>query len=169
MSAGRIRWIAVAALAMLAVSGCRKSRIHDSDTIDVCGLVGVAEAERVLGQAVGAPAANQKAPGFAGGCTWSFNTATGIGRLSADVMTRESASNLVMTPRRWFEDPVRLADAKANLGTPAEIRRLGDIAYLYGSMLSVRQGETVILLHVDRGDGAPLEDFARILLSPKKD
>ena len=146
----------------------KKSRIPDSAFIDVCGLVPASENERVAGSAAAAaPVPMARTPGFAGGCTWSVNRGDGISKVSANVMTRSSAAELATTPTRWLEDPVRVADAKANFGEAAQIGHVGDVAMLYGSALSVRQGDTVLLLHGDHGDADLLVEMARTLLSPK--
>lgn len=164
------RCIATALLSSLVLCGCNgKPRINnDVDTLDVCDLVTASEAERIIGSMTGAPAAAPHEPGFAGACAWQFNASDASARLSAWVMTKASASNLVTTPTRWFENKPRLGEAKATLGAPTRIRGVGDVAYLYGTTLFARQGETVLIVRTDRGDAAQVEDFARTLFSPKK-
>jgi hypothetical protein len=160
--------IAIALLSAFVLCGCNgRPRINnDVDTFDVCELVTAAEAERIIGSTTAAEAPHE--PGFAGACDWQFNANDAPARLSAWIMTKASASNLVTTPTRWFENEPRLGEAKANLGAPTRIRGVGDVAYLYGTRLFARQGETVLVLRTDRGDAAQIEDFARTLFSPKK-
>lgn len=164
------RCIAIALLSAFVLCGCnRKPRINDDvDTLDVCGLVTAAEAERIIGLPTADPATAPHEPGFAGGCDWQFNANDAPARLSAWVMTKASASNLVTTPTRWFENGSRLGEAKATLGAPTRIRDVGDVAYLYGTTLFARQDETVLIVRTDRGDAAQIEDFARTLFSPRK-
>jgi hypothetical protein len=164
------RCIPIALLSAFILCGCNgKPRINnDVETLDVCEQVTAAEAERVLGSVTRAPTAGANEPGFAGGCDWQFNANDAPARLSAWVMTKASASNLVTTPTRWFENEPRLGEAKANLGAPTRIRGVGDVAYLYGTTLFARQGETVLIVRTDRGNAAQVEDFARTLFSPKK-
>jgi len=165
-----VRRIAIALLSALVLCGCNgKPRINgEIDSLDVCELVTAAEAERIIGSVTGAPAPAPNDPGFAGGCDWQFNASDAPARLSAWVMTKASASNIVMTPSSWFENGPRLGEAKANLGTPTRIRGVGDVAYLYGTTLFARQGETVLIVRTDRGNVAQVEDFARTLFSPIK-
>ena len=164
------RSIMLVLIAAFAVCGCnRKPRINgELDTLDVCALVTTAEADRVIGPANNASTAAAHEPGFAGACDWPFSRNEAPARLSAWVMTKASASNLVTTPTRWFNNETRLAEARANLGDPARIRGIGDAAFLYGTILFARQGETVLIVRTDRGDAAQIEDFARLLFSPKK-
>jgi hypothetical protein len=164
------RRIAIALVSAFVLCGCNgKPRINgEVDTLDVCEQVTAAEAERIIGSATGAPEAAPHEPGFAGACDWQFNANGTPAKLSAWVMTKASASNLATTPTRWFENEPRLGETKANLGAPARIRGVGDVAYLYGTTLFARQGETVLIVRTDRGNAAQIEDFARTLFSPKK-
>lgn len=167
MNANSGHCLAMALLSAFVLCGCNgKPRINDAETLDVCEQVTAAEAERIIGSATGAAAPNE--PGFAGGCDWQFSQNDAPARLSAWVMTKASASNLVTTPTRWFENEPRLGEAKANLGAPTRIRGVGDVAYLYGTTLFARQGETALIVRTDHGTAAQVEDFARTLFSPKK-
>ena len=170
MNANSGRCIAIALLSAFVLCGCNgKPRINgEVDTLDVCELVTATEAERILGSITGAPTAAPNDPGFAGGCDWQFNASDAPARLSAWVMTKASASNIVMTPTSWFENEPRLGEAQANLGAPTRIRGVGDRAYLYGTTLFARQGEAVLVVRTDRGNVAQVEDFAKTLFSPKK-
>jgi len=166
MDRGQSRYAALGIVVLLTVAGCRQSRIVDLETLDVCELVSPAETDRILGSAIAASTGPEG--GFAGSCTWSFQAGGAAARLSAHVMTQASASNLLTTPKAWFENPVRLGDLKVNQGDPREIKGLGYVAWLYGTTLHVRKGEVVILLHTDHGDVEQMEQVAQTLLSPKK-
>lgn len=159
------RWT-VGALALLALAGCRQSRIDDRDKLDICALVTAAEAERMFGPMAGDPLVTSEG-GFAGACTWSFRAGAEPASVSAYVMTRTSAENVMTNPKDWFENPVRLGEAKANLGEPSDIKGLGYVARLYGNTLFVRKGEIVIVMHTDRGSSGQMEELAQTLLSPK--
>lgn len=163
MNVSRGRGIALATLVLLALAGCRQSRISDSEAIDVCALVTAGETQRIFGAATTAPAPAQA--GFAGGCIWSFQAAGTAAHLTATVMTRASAEYLMTTPKGWFENPAVVGEAKANLGEPSEPKGLGFVARLYGTRLFARKGEIVILLYTDGGDAAQMEQVAQTLLN----
>jgi hypothetical protein len=168
MNVSRIRSAALAALTLLTIAGCKQSRINDAEAIDVCQLVSSTEAERILGPAaVSAPA--EREPGFAGSCTWSIQASDAPVRLSAQVMTRASASSLLTTPKNWFENPVRLGEAKASLGEPDKINGLGFVAWRYGTRLFARKGEVVVVVYSDRGGVVQMEPLAQTLFSPRND
>jgi hypothetical protein len=166
MSVSRIRYVALTGLSLLALAGCRQSRVNDMESVDVCQLVTSVEAERVFGPLTEDPVTTNGGA-FAGGCSWSFRPGATPASVSAYVMTRASAANLMTTPKGWFEDPVRLGDVKANLGEPNVINGLGYVAWLYGTTLFVRKGEIVIVLHTDHGEVAQMEKLAQTLLSPR--
>jgi hypothetical protein len=166
MKAPKIRFPAIV-LVLLALAACGKSRIDNVVLLDACRLVSAGEAERVLGNPAGIPVAMPDDGAFAGGCAWPFKENDADARLTAYVMTMASAENANTTPKRWFENRARVGEMKVTLGEPIEVRKIGDIANLYGSTLEVRQGDVVIMLHVDRGGREKLEEFARLLLSRK--
>ena len=168
MKPPRTRLLAIAILVPTLLPGCGRPRIDDEVLLDVCHLVSAAEAERILGDPAGAPVTLPDFGGFAGGCAWVFKEGDVNARLTAYIMTKTSAEHGLTTPRRWFENRSRIGEMKVTLGEPTEVRRIGDVANLYGSTLEVRQGDVVLMLHVDHGGREKLEAFARMLLSPRK-
>ena len=158
-----VRGVVLAAMVLLALAGCRQSRIRDAEAVDVCALMTSGETERIFGAASMAPAPAES--GFAGGCIWSFQAAGTQAQLTARVMTRASAEYLMTTPKGWFENPVVVGEAKANLGEPSELKGLGFVARLYGTRLFVRKGEIVMILYTDHGEVAQMEQVARTLLN----
>ena len=169
-------WL-IALSSLFVLSGCgKKSRFDESTVVNVCSIVGQAEAEGILGP-LSEPPTEQQASGIAGDCTWSFKSASAgnSATLYAMLMTRGSNGKF-QDLDRWFAQS--LEEARVSLGAePAKVKDLGDRAFLFQtpqpdhSEIWMQQGKTYLVLRIMGASASQLESFARVLsrnLQPQK-
>ena len=157
---------------LFALTGCeKKSRFDDKKTVDLCAVIGAAEARDILGPLTEEPKSEPASPGIAGTCIWRFksNTAGIDGKLTAMLVT-EASNAMPLSIGRWFSE--NLKEMKASLDPhPVALKTLGDRAFLYQiskpdySAIAMQQGRTCAILRIQGASSSQLERFAAILAS----